>query len=229
MKQFLLISILFILSIGFVSYKATHALFNDTAQSQNNTFSAAQTFHVVISEVQINGSNANQDFVELYNPTSSVVDLNGWQLQKKTSSGAISSLVLFGSSHIIPAHGYFLWANNKTPQNPFSTSIGADVSNGNNLSENNSIALEDASNNIIDQVGWGTGISQYVEGTLIDNGSDTNKSMERKAYSTSTDVTMEGGVDETKGNGYDTDDNSNDFILRTVSDPQNSSSGAEMP
>ena len=39
----------------------------------------------------------------------------------------------------------------------------------------------------------------------------------------------EGGVDETKGNGYDTDDNSNDFILRTVSDPQNSSSGAEMP
>src|SRR3989344_5067595 len=124
MKQFLLISILFILSIGFVSYKATHALFNDTAQSQNNTFSAAQTFHVVISEVQINGANANQDFVELYNPTNSIVDLNGWQLRRKDSAGTDSSLVLIGAGKTIPAHGFFLWANS---QSGYGTSVKADV------------------------------------------------------------------------------------------------------
>ena len=213
--------------------------FSDTETSSNNSFTAFVTTptpsptpqladHVVIGEVQINGSNANEDFVEIYNPTDSSVDLNGWQINKKTSTGTVSSLVLFGSGASIPAHGYFLWANNQG--NPsFSSTIGADVSNTNNLSENNSIALENASDVIIDQVGWGTGTDQFVETTLINNGSDTNKSMERKAYTTSTQATMEGGVDALKGNGFDANDNATDFILRLISQPQNSASATETP
>lgn len=213
--------------------------FSDTETSSQNSFTAFTTTptpsptpavanHLVISEIQINGSNANEDFVEIYNPTSSSVDLNGWQINKKTSTGTISSLVLIGSGASIPAHGYFLWANEQG--NPaFSTTVGADVFNTNNLSENNSIALENASDITIDQVGWGTGTSQFVETTLINNGSDTNKSMERKAYSTSTASTMEGGVDSLKGNGFDAGDNATDFILRLVSQPQNSASPTETP
>jgi len=232
MKKLILISLVFLV-LGFASYNATLALFSDQAQSTNNTFAAAEVFppqtdHLVISEVQINGANANEDFVEIYNPTNSIVDLNGWQIQKRTSTGTESSVVLIGSGKSIPAHGFFLWANSQG--NPaFSSTVGADVSTTVNLSENNSVALENVSNVIIDQVGWGTGTSQFVEGTLINNGSDANKSMERKAYSTSTAGTMEGGVDALKGNGFDAGDNATDFILRTASQPQNSLSATESP
>jgi len=36
-----------------------------------------------------------------------------------------------------------------------------------------------------------------------------------------------GGVDELKGNSSDSDNNSSDFILRNISQPQNSGSSAE--
>lgn len=246
-----------LLVVSLLAYRFTYSFFSDSSSSTSNILAASAVFpsltptvtptplpvtntptptttpavanHVVISEVQINGATANQDFIELYNPTNSAINLSGWQIIKKTSTGTAGSLVLI-SSGTIPARGYFLWANNQTPQNPFSTTIGADVSNAGNLSENNSIALEDASDNIIDQVGWGTGTNQFVEGTLINNGSDTNKSMERKAYATSTVVSMSsGGTDEVKGNGFDANNNATDFILRAVSQPQNSSSPTEIP
>jgi hypothetical protein len=37
-----------------------------------------------------------------------------------------------------------------------------------------------------------------------------------------------GGADEFNGNGYDTDNNANDFILRDTPQPQNSSSIPEL-
>jgi hypothetical protein len=185
--------------------------------------------HVVISEVQIRGANANQDFVELYNPTNLPLSLNGWQIQRKAVNGVITSLVLIGSGNIIPAHGFFLWSNN---EGTFETDIGADVSNGNNLSPNNSIALEDSSDVIVDQLGWGNGTTQYLEGSLFTTNPDVNanQSLERKALSTSTSVTMGvGGVDEFKGNGFDADNNPTDFLLRSISQPQNSGSATESP
>jgi len=231
------IKVLFLLTIsiaiiGFLSYKATFALFSDTATSTSNVFSAAAQFpnsgiadHIVISEVQIHGGNANEDFVEIYNPTDSSVDLSGWQLRKKASNGTDSSLVLILSG-TIPTHGFFLWSND---QGTFETDIGADVSNGNNLSENNSVLLEDASDNPIDQVAWGDGTNQYVEGTEFVNSPATNQSIERKALPTSDTTSMSSGTDVSKGNGFDSNNNATDFILRTVSQPQNSSSATESP
>lgn len=238
-----LLILLFMVFIGFMSYRTTLGFLTDTETSTGNTFTAASSFgsptpsptpspstdHLVISEVQIRGANANQDFVEIYNPTNSTVDLNGWQIQKKTSSGTISSLVLIGSGKSIPAHGFFLWAND---QSGFSTSVGADVSNSNNLSENNSIALEDSSNVIVDRVGWGNGTNQFVEGSIFQSNPDVNanQSLERKALSTSDATSMAvGGSDEFKGNGFDSNDNATDFVLRSVSQPQNSGSATETP
>lgn len=244
-KGIFILLILFIIFLGILSYKITNAFFSDTETSTNNLFAAASVFgsptptptstpspstdHLVISEVQIRGANANQDFVELYNPTNSSVDLNGWQIQKKTSSGTISSLVLIGSGKSIPAHGFFLWAND---QSGFSTTVGADVSNSNNLSENNSIALEDPSDVIIDRVGWGNGNNQFQEGSIFQSNPDVNanQSLERKALSTSDSTSMAvGGTDEFKGNGFDANDNATDFVLRSVSQPQNSGSATESP
>ena len=52
------------------------------------------------------------------------------------------------------------------------------------------------------------------------------KSFERKANSSSNLESME-STDKLKGNGYDTNNNFNDFVFRNISDPQNSLSELE--
>ena len=60
--------------------------------------------------------------------------------------------------------------------------------------------------------------------------SSTAGSYERKAYATSDATSMTTGADATKGNSYDSDNNSTDFVLRPTRDPQNASSGVtEVP
>ena len=122
-----------LLIIGFLSFRFSLSYFSDTAQSTNNVLSASSEFptqvadHVVISEIQLHGGNANQDFIELYNPKNTSEDLSGWELRLKDAAGTDSSIILIPSGKSIPAHGFFLWANN---QGNYNTSIGADVSNG---------------------------------------------------------------------------------------------------
>jgi len=241
-----------LISGGFFLFKFTHALFSSSSSSNNNVFSASESFpttipsvtetvtispsptpspaltnHLVISEVQINGATASQDFVELYNPTNSTVDLNGWKLRKRTSTGSESSLVVIETGKSIPAYGFFLWSNNA---NGYDSTIGADVSNGNTLAGDNSVALLKPDNTIIDQFAWGNGLNQLVELTAYPNNPGSGQSVERKAYSSSTASSLgSGGSDELKGNGFDSDNNSNDFILRSTSQPQNSNSPIESP
>jgi signal peptidase I len=185
--------------------------------------------HIVISEVQIIGANANQDFIELYNPTDAPVSLTGWRLRKRSASGDEDSIVQTAlNGKTIPAHGYFLWANS---QSGYATSISADVSTTVNIIENNSIALFNGTT-LIDKVGWGnlTDSTPFSEGTLISQTIGNNESYERKASSSSSTATMApGGSEEVKGNGFDSDNNSADFILRSTSQPQNSLSTPESP
>ena len=44
--------------------------------------------HIIISELQTGGAqDATEEFVELYNPNSTAVDITGWQLQYRAASG----------------------------------------------------------------------------------------------------------------------------------------------
>lgn len=244
--RFLILLLLFILTVGFVSFKVTHALFSDSANSNNNTFAAAEVFptptpdltgiatHVVISEVQISTSGpsgTNHDFVEFYNPTLSSFDLNGHRLVKRTGSSPNDTTIKsWTSSAIIPAHGFYLWASS---DDGYSASISADISTAENIAPSNSIALRFGSEDtgtIIDALSWNSAAQSLKEGTEFSPNPGDNQSLERKALSTSTaSAMMSGGSDEFKGNGYDAGNNSTDFILRTTSDPQNSSSGTEIP
>src|SRR5687767_3966688 len=98
---------LFITFLGIFGYKTVYGLFFDTANSTTNTFAAAAVFptatptpipvgiatHLVISEVQITGGSgdADHDFIELYNPTNSAIDLNGHRLVKRTGNSGTDS------------------------------------------------------------------------------------------------------------------------------------------
>lgn len=162
----------------------------------------AATDHVVISEVQISGAAATDDFIELYNPTDSNVDLNGYRLVKRTAAGTTdSSIKAWSSETMIPAHGYYLWANSG-----WTPAVTPDTTTASSIAADNGIALRNGpadTGDIIDSVAWGSSTNAFVEGTVFPDNPAANGSIERV--------------------GDDTNDNSQDFVLRDVSDPQDSS------
>lgn len=251
MIKFFFLLLLTIVS-GFAVYSTTNSLFSRSASSSNNVFTASNTFpsqiptetptatitptpiitnHIVISEVQITGGtgSTDNDFVEFYNPTSSPFDLNGHRLVKRTSAASTdTTLKSWTSSAIIPAHGFYLWANNS-----IASLVGADASTSGTLTTSNSVALRFGSENtgtIIDALSWNSAATSLKEGTEFSANPGANQGLERKALSNSTASSMAaGGADEFKGNGYDTDNNSTDFVLRSTSQPQNTTSSTETP
>jgi hypothetical protein len=182
-------------------------------------FSAAAE-HVVISEVQISGGAgdlADQDFIELYNPTASEVDLSDMRLVKRTSTGAAdTNIVVFVSGDVIAPHSYYLWCNSS-----LSATLNCDKATSQTLSNHNSIALRNDPPDtgvIEDAVTFGEPDNPLVEGTSL-SAPDANQSVERKAC-------PEGAG---TGNAEDTNDNASDFVVRTSPEPQNSASSPVVP
>lgn len=175
--------------------------------------------HIVISEIMVGGEeSALEEFIELYNPTSEDVDLDGWRLTRKTSTGTESNLVA-NMSGTIPAHGFFLITH------PNNDDIGADLfysATTNSVTNNNTVLLySDASETLVDKVGMGEA-GDFESAPAIHP--EAGQSIERKAKAESTTESMTSGADQFLGNGYDTDNNANDFVLRLVPQPQNSQS-----
>ena len=192
--------------------------------SLSSPTNAASAPHIVISEIQISGSSgfSTDEFVELYNPTDLAVDFTGWQLVKRTASGTAYPLVDQFDGSNIPAHGFFLIAH----PTGYSGSVAPDVryTTSNSLASDNSVELV-SPQGIVDLVGWGK--ATHVETTAIATPGSA-KSIERKALSTSTKETMaEDGEDTFRGNSEDTDNNSVDFLLRDLPQPQNATSELE--
>ncbi len=156
---------------------------------------SASVNHPVIAEIQIAGAVAGDDFVKIYNPTPVALDIGGWKLRKKSSTGSDASLREFPVGSTIASDARFTWASDAAG---FAQSIGADVSSTETLSASNSVALFDASGTQIDAVAWGTGTNQYVEGSPYPQNPVANQVLRRK---------FAGGM------VVDTDNNSNDFTL----------------
>lgn len=240
MNKKIIILTIITLVLAIASYKIAFALFSSQATSTNNTFAAAEVFAtptpvpptVRISEVQITGNpgDAGHDFVELYNPASTPFNLNGHRLVKRSGSSPNDTTIKsWTTTAIVPAHGFYLWAST---DDGFNVTISADTATAQNIGNNNSIALRFGAEDtgiIIDALSWNDASESLQEGTEFDPDPGANESIERKALSSSTQATMEGGVDALKGNGFDANNNATDFILRTVSQPQNSTSGTESP
>ena len=187
--------------------------------------SAESASHVVISEVQITGGSgkSTDEFIELYNPTEAAVSLDGWQLMKKTGSGNEYVLVENFGTVTVPSHSFFLIAH---PAGYLgATQPDLYYSSTNSVSSNNTIILVDNDGNEVDKLGLGS--ASDFEGEAISN-PGSHKSAERKARGDSDAETMvEGGAHYFLGNGEDTNSNKNDFISRSVPEPQNLGSEQE--
>lgn len=203
----------FLLLLIFIST----SLFLFHAKSNSKIYSVSP--NIVISEIQIAGENANDEFIELYNPTTQDVTMTNWRLSKRTSTltGTITNLVS-SLSGTISAHGYFLVAN---PQ--FTSTVVPDLwysASTSGIAVNNTVILySDAGQTVVDKVGLGTAEDNEAQSTVVP---PPFSSIERKASSSSSSESMGmGGIDELQGNGFDTDNNNNDFVLRSLSQPQN--------
>ena len=186
---------------------------------------AAGSFHLVISEIKITGGSgkSTDEFAEIYNPSENDISLSGWQLIKKTTSGNEYILVDDFGNKEIKAHSFFLIVHpagylSEVPPDFYYTTT-------NSIASNNTVVLLDNEGKEVDRVGMGT--ASDFEGEAVGN-PGSNKSIERKAQSNSTEETMvEGGTHYFLGNSEDTDNNAQDFVLRLEPEPQNSLSEPE--
>ncbi|MBS4029122.1 MAG: lamin tail domain-containing protein, partial [Ignavibacteriales bacterium] len=193
------------------------------------TFS--QTTHIVISEFATRGTaNATDEFVELYNPMDSVIDISGWKLEYKSASGTTWSLrATIPNNKTIPAFGFFLiaptsYASSTTPDyRATEWSAGA--------ADNGHFHITNVGGTEIDKVGYGTAIDPEGSPAPNHGTSANNNSVERKAKASSTaDSLCSTGTHALIGNGQDTQQNNLDFVARTCNrNPQNTLSPTEPP
>lgn len=177
---------------------------------------------VVISEIQLSGENARDEFVELYNPNDFSVDLTAWRLTKTTQGGTEANLVASISGQIQPYSFYLIAHPDAQVSNPDLEYSAA----SNSLTDNNLVRLySDAGETIVDMVGLGEPIDSETDSAV---NPETGESIERKAVESSTAESMRSSHQDW-GNGYDTDNNSFDFVLQSQPEPQNSQSLAELP
>lgn len=112
---------------------------------------------IILSEVSIAGEKSTDEYIELYNRSDTDVDLSGKQLRRKTQGGSESSIKVFSSPSVIPAHSYFLWANS---QGMFKVPFADTETSSSALAPDNSIGLftESGSDGVlIDSLSWGRG------------------------------------------------------------------------
>lgn len=193
------------------------------------------TGHVVISELATRGMqgvtiNEDDEFLELYNPTSAPVDISGWKVQYMPSEGSsYQDLVAVPQGASIAANGYYLiahtgYAGSVAPDLQYTQAIPS--TGGNVRIGNGTVGPGITDSFAVDTLGWGSAFAPEGDAAPV---AGAGGSLERKAALQATSATMEGGADALHGNGIDSDWNADDFVTRTVRGPQNSASPAEAP
>ena len=175
------------------------------------TSKASVSTAVVISEFRVRGPmGGNDEFIELYNLTDASINIGGWKINGSNGTASVSTRLTIAAGTSIPAHGHFLATNSAA--SGYSGAVTGNQTYSTGVTDDGGIALLDAGNNIIDQVGMSAG-SAYKEGTTLSSlgSSNLDRCYERKPGSTA-------------GNSQDTDINSADFQLITPCNPQNLSS-----
>lgn len=162
----------------------------------------------VISEVYGGGGNKGaaftHDFIELYNPTDSAIDLSGWSVEYFSSSG--NSGGKHDLSGSIPAGGYFLIEEGGGGEgDPLPTPDGEGTLSMSG--SKGSVKLYDASGAEVDLVGYGA--ASLSEGSPTSSLSNTTSAQRDDA-------------------GTDTDDNAADFSTAAPT-PTSSGGGATAP
>lgn len=110
------------------------------------------TNKLVINEVQSEGTGADNEFVEIYNPTSCEVVLEGWSLKYSSAGGSTPSTFFTGLvSHKVLPGGYFVVAHTS-----FTGPKNVTYSAGKLAADDGQVGLFDKIDTKVDSVGYGT-------------------------------------------------------------------------
>lgn len=163
--------------------------------------------NILISEIQIEGQTAKDEFVELYNPNNVDVNLTGFSLKKKISNGSESNLVS-GANFVgsIPALGYFLIAprNNEDGTPNYTGAIPPDLNFSGkdySITPDNTILFYNNEQTpiLLDKVGFGMATDFEVLTTVTP---EDGKALARIWL-------------DSENTEQDTDNNFNDFQIKT--------------
>ncbi|MBI2625228.1 MAG: lamin tail domain-containing protein [Candidatus Nealsonbacteria bacterium] len=155
---------------------------------------------ILITEIGTDhSSSTDYDFIEFYNPNNKSVDISGFQLKKRVSTGTEYSIKVFQEASIIASKTYYIWANSNYSAAGL---ITANATTTQTLAANNSVALLDADKKVIDEIAWGTSTNPFLETKPFPSNPDDKKSLSRKWVNSS--------------NSYqDSNNNAEDFELKT--------------
>lgn len=157
---------------------------------------------IVISEIRFHGSSgANDEFIELFNPTTRTINLKDWELRRSNASGVESPHYAFSTDVFLQPGQYYLI----THSSYLDTVVGDDTySSG--ITDDGGVALLRSDDSIADQFGLSAN-SKFIEGTPQSPlTSDVDRGYARRNNGCS-----------------DSNDNLTDFVLIDPSAPQNSS------
>jgi len=162
---------------------------------------------LVISEFRFRGSGGgNDEFIEIYNPTGSPVNLNGWMINGSNNSGTTGTRYTFTTNILLQPGQHYLVAHTG-----YNDSVMANATYGTGITDDGGVALIRPDTSIADQVGLSSG-SAYREGTVL------------ASLTTSADQGYERRLGGASDSCQDTSDNSADFQLINPSAPQNAAS-----
>jgi len=158
------------------AFQVTFALFSKTATSTNNTFTASANFptatptppvfHVVINEVFHNGGNTGSNWkdqwIEIYNQSSSPINVSGWTISNASGSNIIPSVTP------IPANGFGVIRGDLTT-NGFPSIPGSAITITLSSNKIGSNGLESAGDfvkllngtTVVDQMSYGTNTTVF--------------------------------------------------------------------
>jgi len=170
-------------------------------QPSTTSMPVSSSSPILIVEVQTESAlSSNDDFIKLFNPsTTTAVNLSQWQLKKRSSTGSESSIKVIADNVVVLPQDYFFWFHSD-----YATSVtSGSATSTQTISANNSIALFNASDTIVDQLAWGSPTNPFVEKQPFIQNPSAGKNLIRKYSSTTQQY-------------QDTNDNSVDFELSSA-------------
>lgn len=194
--------------------------------------SASIAEQVVISQVYGGGGNSeaiySNDFIELYNPTAEEISLEGWSVQKASSTG--TSWQKINLTGVIKPYGYYLIqgkagvsvTDKPLPQyDDHDAGFDMGAKSGKVALVNHTEQLTGKNPaNLVDFVGFGTGTEGF-EGSGPTVNLSNATSAQRRPYANTEPAS---GL----GSAWDSNDNALDFVAASPV-PRNSQSPAEPP
>jgi len=164
---------------------------------------------ILISEVAAGWDQAENEFIELFNPNDFNISLSdsNFKLKLVDSNNKVTTKRINWLNNAIVPKSFFLFVAGEIQLEE--NTLNGDANFANQLTSVSGVIITDGKDNIIDRVSWGKPDkfppSEAIEGQgiILENGLQTDQSLERKE-------------------NQDTDDNSKDFILKLEPNPKNS-------